>query len=1061
MIVKNKISLWLESVIKLKRDDAGLVKYIQFVSRDITDRKQALDAMRQSEEKYRLLAENVNDMINVVDLHTRRYIYSNPAAERILGYTPEELSTMTSEQVIVPEDRAEIRDYMLRVVGDPSLKPFFEVRLIRKDGARIWAEVNYKYLYDKAGKRVAIQTVARDITERKATEEALRKSEERYRLLTENMTDVVWLIDARTFKHIYVSPSIERMTGYKREEYINQRPKDVVLSPESAERGTQYIMRSLKQAAAGLPVECPTYEVQAFRKDGSSVWAEITYNLVYDESGQVVAIQGTNRDITERKATEEALRKSEERYRLLTENMSDVVWLIDAKTFRHLYVSPSIEKISGYTRKEYMEIQPRDVMSPASAEKAAHNFMRSLEQAAAGLPIECPTYEVQAFRKDGSSVWAEISYNLVYDDSGRVVAIQGANRDITERKAAEEALRESERRYRHLADNMSDFVTVLDVRTGKYLYVSPSIEKHTQYSVEEVLSLDFRDLLPPASQKVAEDRIARAIRTALEGEKAEMEASTEIEVIRKDGSHMWIDTAGSPVYDEAGNFIAIQLVSRDITARKETEEALRVSEQRYRHLVDNMSDFVTVMDIRTGKYLYASPSVETHTQYTVEEVLALDFRTTLTPESLAISEERIAEAIRSAAERGKAELETVTEIEVIRKDGSHVWFEAAGKAIYDNDGNITAVQLVNRDITPRKNLEVALRENERRFRAMAENMSDYFVVFDARAGKYEYVSPSAEHYTQYTVKELMSMEDPFIRMTPESRAREREAFQWAKDAAVPGVPLMFLPKNEYEIIRKDGVHVWFETSSSATYDEAGNLLSVQSVNRDITERKRLEEALREGEKRFRHLAENMNDYVSVFDVRTMTHTYFSPSAERHLLYTVDELLQMAPRQLLTPASWDRASQVLYQAMKGNAIEGPFEMDKIELEVVRKDGSHIWIEASSTLTYDETGQLATIQYVSRNVSERKKVQDALVESEKRFRYLAENMSDFFWLMDPYALKFLYIFTGCREVHAIHVSGTDRHETGGLFYAGVLAAYTRDSECRDQIGGGRDRTGDQTF
>ena len=482
---------------------------------DITERERLKKNLQKSEEQYRTLVETLQEAVYKLSLPDLKFTYANSAALKISGYSQEEIMAMRVSDCLTAEEYAHVKAFVTESIKaaetDPSYTiPFDTVQMICKDGSRRWIEYTSKLVRGDDGTIVAMQNVARDITERRAAEEALRESEERYRILTENMTDVVWVIDVRTFKHLYVSPSVERYSDYTREEYIKLRPNEI-LTPETAEKGARYFRRSLEQAAAGLPVECPVFEAQAMRKDGSSVWSEISYNLVYDKEGRVVAIQGSNRDITARKAAEEALQASEEQYRLLTENMTDIVWLLDPSTFKYRYISPSIERISGYSREEFIKLLAEDVMSPESAEKSRQCFRQVLGQSSAGLPVECAPFEVQIIRKDGSTVWGEVSYNLVYDKEGRVVAIQGANRDITARKTAEDSLRESEERYRELIDTMNDAVVQVDPVTFRYLYVNEATLKLSGYSREEMLSMTLYDLSSPDERSKVRDYVDRFI----------------------------------------------------------------------------------------------------------------------------------------------------------------------------------------------------------------------------------------------------------------------------------------------------------------------------------------------------------------------------------------------------------------------------------------------------------------------------------------------------------------------------------------------------------------------
>lgn len=399
---------------------------------DVTERKKLEDALKENEEKYRLLVNNANDIIYTLNAKGQ-FIFVSPAWTTLLGHSTEQVIGKSFQEFVHPEDIPACEAYLKTVIERGKQQEGVEYRVRHQNNTWRWHLSIGTPLKNDAGEILGFTAIARDITERKKSENDLKESEERYRLLAENTTDVVWIIDARTFKHIYVSPSIERRSGYTREEYLKLLPQNI-LTPESTAKARQFFIESLQQAASGLPVECPSFEVEGIRKNGTKVWAELVYNLVYDSEGKVIAIQGSDRDITDRKQAEEKLREREAHYRLLADNTHDMVWMVQLPDFHYLYVSPSIERISGYSREEAMKMTPNDFLTPESARQSAEIFTRALKAARTGQPVEISSFEIEVLRKDGAYIWSEVSYSLVYDQSGKVVAIQGVNRDITERR---------------------------------------------------------------------------------------------------------------------------------------------------------------------------------------------------------------------------------------------------------------------------------------------------------------------------------------------------------------------------------------------------------------------------------------------------------------------------------------------------------------------------------------------------------------------------------------------------------------------------------------------------
>ena len=420
---------------------------------------------------------------------------------------------MNSTDYIHPDDYAlwtESLSKAKQATGD--ILPPVEVRVCHKDGSWRFMERLIKIL-DESFHKSTFVVSSRDITDRRLAEQALRESEEKYRILAENTNDLVWMIDARTFQYLYLSPSVERMTGFSREEAMQTYTKDF-MSPSTLNMVMGYFKNSMKAAAAGLPAECPSFEVQGLRKDGSLIWHEITYSLVYDKSGRVIAIQGTSRDSTDRKRAEEALRRSEEQYRKLVDSMGDAVLHVDPTTFKYLYANPAAFRISGYSPAELMTMHVYDLVPPEDYDRSRDYISGLLKSVTADPSCSMPPLERRLIRKDGKMLWIESTFTFIDNEQGVPAFIQTVSRDITERKQAEEALRKSEERFRYLTENMKDIFWVVDLSSRRFQYISPVAEKYFLYTPEELVNMDADAVFTPASRKIARDHVQRAAESA-------------------------------------------------------------------------------------------------------------------------------------------------------------------------------------------------------------------------------------------------------------------------------------------------------------------------------------------------------------------------------------------------------------------------------------------------------------------------------------------------------------------------------------------------------------------
>jgi PAS domain S-box-containing protein len=259
---------------------------------------------------------------------------------------------------------------------------------------------------------------------------------ELYRLLVERAADVMWTADL-SLRLTYASPSAGRLHGYSLTETVGRSLLDI-LTPDSRTAVTRALESALSREQLGFrdPSWPETLELEALRKDGSTVWIEVNVAIVRDGEGRPVGVVGVTRDIGRRKVAQAALKESERRYRLLAENVTDVISTSDL-ALRLTYVSPSVARLLGYSVEEVMALSVRESMTAPSFEVAAGALAEGLEQGASD-PLWSRTIELELLRKDGSTVWVEISVKFLRDEQGRPAGLLAVTRDITARRQVEE-----------------------------------------------------------------------------------------------------------------------------------------------------------------------------------------------------------------------------------------------------------------------------------------------------------------------------------------------------------------------------------------------------------------------------------------------------------------------------------------------------------------------------------------------------------------------------------------------------------------------------------------------
>lgn len=413
---------WVRDRGCLIRDAGGNILYREGVILDITERVRAQEALRVSEERFRNLFENANDIIYVHDLKGN-YISLNHAAERIFGYTREEALRLNMTQIAAPEHIELAREQMERKLSGTAQQTAYELDCLRRDGSRVTLEVNSSVISDN-GVPVAVQGIARDVTERKLAEEAIRESENRYRDLFENANDLIYTHDLRG-NFTSLNRAGEQITGYSREEALTMNISQVV-APSSVEMARQMTMKKLSEEVS------TTYEIDIIAKDGRRVSLELSTRLMY-EKGVPNGVQGIGRDITERKRQEDALKESEFRYRQLGEGIFHHVWTADSNGQLE-YLNKRALDYFGYALEQIKNGMGRKVVHSDDLAECLRRWESAIRT---GTFYEM---EFRLRRHDGVYRWHRACAAPGRDEKGNIIRWFGTNTDIDDQKQTEERL---------------------------------------------------------------------------------------------------------------------------------------------------------------------------------------------------------------------------------------------------------------------------------------------------------------------------------------------------------------------------------------------------------------------------------------------------------------------------------------------------------------------------------------------------------------------------------------------------------------------------------------------
>jgi PAS domain S-box-containing protein len=453
---------WMQSVGTYLIDDPAVGGVV--VSRDVTERKEAEDALRASEAEVFSVLESITDGFFSLD-QEMRFAYVNSRAELLLGRSREDL---------VGE----------RIWEDPTFYPHY-LRAVA-EGETVTFEGYYPPLGAWYGVRAypstsGLSVYFQDITGRKEAEGRLRFQSE----LLGAVGEAVIALDTEG-RVLYWNRAAEEMYGWSSVEIMGRRLRDMVV-PEDLRGRAEEIAGQLRAGRSWAG------EFEVRRRDGTTFPVEGTDTPIFGEDGGLVGVIGVLRDITERKEAEEALRRNEHYFRSLVQNASDVVTVLEADgTIR--YVSHAVEQVTGRRPEEQVGTNAFDSVHPEDRQRALGLFAEMLK-----LPGVHPPMEFRVPHEDGSWRYLEHVVNNLLDDAS-VNGVVVTSRDVTERKRAEEAIRESERRlrraeerYRRLVEQVPAVVYVQEIGSpDSALYMSPRIEALTGYTPEECQEPDLR-----------------------------------------------------------------------------------------------------------------------------------------------------------------------------------------------------------------------------------------------------------------------------------------------------------------------------------------------------------------------------------------------------------------------------------------------------------------------------------------------------------------------------------------------------------------------------------------
>lgn len=408
----------------------------------------------------------------------------------------------------------------------------------------------------------------------KPTKVKFPEREEQYRTILESIEDGYYEVDL-TGNFTVFNNALCRLAGYSKKELRGMNNRQFIDQKTAKE---VYAVFN-KVYKTGEPSK--GFDWQMTRKDGTKRFVEASASLIKDPSGRPVGFRGIIRDVTGRK-------KVEEQYRLLADNITEHVWLRDISSLKIIYISPSVEKMYGYPLDVIKNLPLNKLLTEESFQKMVNSFIAELPNALKTLPpsVHKYSFEAQARHKDGHLLWMDSTISFLRDKNGKLSLLLGETRDITERKQAQEARKESETKYRLLADHVKDQIWLMDFNF-KIFYVTPSVEKLWGYTLEELNNIAWDKILLPETLERVTALVSAVTPITMDSLDNILDRSVELGMRCKDGRIIWEEVRCGFIRDENGKAVSIVGVGRDVTERKQMENALKKGEERYRSVFEN------------------------------------------------------------------------------------------------------------------------------------------------------------------------------------------------------------------------------------------------------------------------------------------------------------------------------------------------------------------------------------------------------------------------------------------------------------------------------------------
>lgn len=803
-------------------------------------------------------------------------------------------------------------------------------------------------------------------------ENRLRESEARYFRLAENAGDIIFRLNLDNGIYEYINKACAEITGYLQEDfYGNHLFLSGIVHPD----WKKYYSQMMEKISSGNSI--PSIEYMIIHKDGTPRWLNQRNTLIKNESGKSAALEGIITDVTAQKNTEELLRSQREEYRLMFEAIPAMVIVKDTAG-KILKANKLAAEYIGF-KNEQLEGKFIHEVFPDNAEKYRVEDEQILDSGKPLLNI------IEEYNKENhGKVWLTYDKYPYKNEKGDIVGIIVMARDITEIENTRERLDEIQAVNKALVTSLPDMLFYMD-KNGIIKDYKANNADVLNMPPEQFLGKNITELFPSAYAQKKKEIIRKAIET---NTVQFFEYETDVNGELKDFEARYI---------VSGNDEVLAII-RDITDKKRIEKALKTSETKYKNLTQNAPVAFTRLIIANNKYEIVNDEFIRQSGYTIEEFNNLSDEEY---QNQIYSEDRqfIQKEFRNWISESCTGIKKLV-YRIVNKRGELIWLDSYHYADFDENGKPVAINQLYLNINERKQYEEILSESKQYLDAFFQQSLDGIFIAKMNTPVNWDKNTDQEKTIEFIFRDIQMQrvnsslceqfgmpEQDVMKIKPGEYYKGEELLK-AKQRWETFLDIGSSHTSEY-FNKPNGEKVFIEGDYYCLYDSENRFTGYIGIQRDITSRKLAEESIRLSEEKFRAVAESIPAQVVIFQGEKFI--YVNPYSEVITGYTVEELLKMN--------FWDIVHKDYAYTAKKRGIKrqkGEQVPDNYEMKILTKTGEEKWISYSARVI--EFNNKPAVIGISIDITEKKKQQEEIIESEERYRTFIEQSSEGIFRME---------------------------------------------------------------